>query len=145
MKYIKGHSRISKFTEPQWIEEDRGYVTRCHIWQRWINPITGYGKGWNGGQMSAHVAIWERLHGPVPDGLVLDHLCRVHECVNPDHLEPVTISENVRRGRLAKLTADNVRAIRAQAHRPRKELAAEYGVSRHCITDIMLRRRWRDI
>jgi hypothetical protein len=42
---------------------------------------------------------YEMLVGPVPDGLELDHLCRVPACVNPDHLEPVTHIENVRRGR----------------------------------------------
>lgn len=36
--------------------------------------------------------------GEIPEGLVLDHLCRVHNCVNPQHLEPVTIQENLARG-----------------------------------------------
>ena len=45
----------------------------------------------------AHVIAYEVLVGPVPEGLVLDHLCRVTCCVNPDHLEPVTLAENTRR------------------------------------------------
>lgn len=36
--------------------------------------------------------------GPIPDGLVIDHLCRNPQCVNPMHLEPVTPEENTRRG-----------------------------------------------
>ncbi len=36
--------------------------------------------------------------GPIPEGLELDHLCRVRHCVNPDHLEAVTHRENIRRG-----------------------------------------------
>jgi hypothetical protein len=42
-----------------------------------------------------HVWFWEELHGPVPDGFELDHLCRNRGCVNPDHLEVVTHEENV--------------------------------------------------
>ena len=49
-------------------------------------------------EVNAHRACYELKRGKVPDGLVLDHLCRVRRCLNPDHLEPVTRSENVRRG-----------------------------------------------
>lgn len=45
----------------------------------------------------AHRVMYERLVGPVPDGMVLDHLCSVRTCVNPAHLEPVTQRENVLR------------------------------------------------
>lgn len=51
----------------------------------------------------AHRWIWELLVGPISADLELDHLCRVHHCVNPDHLEPVTHAENVRRGLLGQL------------------------------------------
>lgn len=45
----------------------------------------------------AHVVAYEAVHGPVPDGLELDHLCRVRNCVNPAHLEAVTHQENMHR------------------------------------------------
>lgn len=45
-----------------------------------------------------HRAVYEMLVGKVPEGLVLDHLCRVRHCANPDHLEPVTCRENLMRG-----------------------------------------------
>lgn len=45
----------------------------------------------------AHRAVWLVLVGPIPEGMHLDHLCRVPLCVNPDHLEPVTPAENNRR------------------------------------------------
>lgn len=46
----------------------------------------------------AHQWAWEETNGPVPEGLELDHLCRVPRCVRPDHCEAVTHQENVRRG-----------------------------------------------
>lgn len=46
----------------------------------------------------AHRLMYENLVGPIPKGLVIDHLCRNHTCVNPKHLEPVTSGENVLRG-----------------------------------------------
>jgi hypothetical protein len=45
----------------------------------------------------AHRKAYVLLVGPVPDGLVLDHLCRNPSCVNPAHLEPVTQRENLMR------------------------------------------------
>lgn len=50
------------------------------------------------GPVRAHRYAYELLVGPIPDGMTLDHLCRVTRCVNPSHLEPVTLEENVRRG-----------------------------------------------
>lgn len=45
-----------------------------------------------------HRVAYEQLVGPVPEGLVLDHLCRQRLCVRPDHLEPVTLRVNILRG-----------------------------------------------
>jgi hypothetical protein len=49
-------------------------------------------------QVYAHRWIYERTHGPIPEGLVIDHLCRRRHCVNVDHLEAVTTRENLLRG-----------------------------------------------
>ena len=46
----------------------------------------------------AHRWSYERWAGPIPEGLWIDHLCRVTMCVNPEHLEPVTPRENILRG-----------------------------------------------
>lgn len=46
----------------------------------------------------AHRLVWIALCGPIPDGLTMDHLCRVRHCVNPDHLEPVVARVNILRG-----------------------------------------------
>lgn len=49
--------------------------------------------------MRAHRFAYELLIGPIPEGLQLDHLCRIRHCVNPKHLEPVTSRVNSLRGR----------------------------------------------
>jgi hypothetical protein len=46
----------------------------------------------------AHRFAYTLVVGPIPEGLTLDHLCRNPGCVNPAHLEPVTMRENVMRG-----------------------------------------------
>lgn len=74
----------------------------CQVWVGATNS-QGYGVCIvNGHQELAHRVAYEAEYGPIPDGHVLDHLCRVRNCVRPEHLEPVTTAENTRRGRSAK-------------------------------------------
>ena len=47
---------------------------------------------------AGHIIMYQLFVGQIPDGLVLDHLCRVRHCVNPAHLEPVTSRVNIHRG-----------------------------------------------
>ena len=91
MKYIRGDS-----VRRLWSKVDKS--GDCWIW---TGSVTSGGYGsllWNGRARQAHQVVYELLVGPIPDGLELDHLCRVRHCVNPSHLEPVTRRENVRRG-----------------------------------------------
>ncbi len=67
----------------------------------WIGDCTVRGYGRFNGQL-AHRASYELFVGRIPEGLVIDHKCRTLCCVNPDHLEPVTQAENVRRGRASE-------------------------------------------
>lgn len=55
----------------------------------------------NGRLTTAHRIAYELWFGPIPKGLTIDHLCRVKRCINPDHLEAVTGTENTRRAMLA--------------------------------------------
>lgn len=69
----------------------------CWIWTRALR--NGYGAIWIDGRVEyAHRAAYELHIGSIPDGLELDHLCRVRSCCNPTHLEPVTRRENLMRG-----------------------------------------------
>lgn len=45
----------------------------------------------------AHRVAYELWVGPIPEGMELDHRCKVRACINPAHLEPVTHAENMRR------------------------------------------------
>lgn len=69
----------------------------------WAPRGNGYSRlSFGGKQHYGHRWMYERFRGPVEDGLELDHLCRDRACCNPDHLEPVTHAENVRRGDAGK-------------------------------------------
>lgn len=74
----------------------------------WLGPKDrdGYASQWRIGSRSdgtrtkirPHRFAYQEFVGPIPDGMTIDHLCRVRCCVNPDHLEPVTARENTQRG-----------------------------------------------
>ena len=72
--------------------------TNTGCWD-WVGALShGYGHfGIEGIIYRAHRVTYEWMVGPIPDGLTIDHLCKNKACVNPAHLEPVTIRENTRR------------------------------------------------
>lgn len=75
--------------------------TNCWNWKQ-STGRKGYGQmGFNGETgRRAHRVFYEYFKGPIPAGLVLDHLCSNRRCVNPSHLDPVTQRENLRRAGL---------------------------------------------
>jgi hypothetical protein len=73
-------------------------LTGCWLWKASMTH-QGYGSfHWKGKGRVAHRWSYEFFRGPIPTGLVLDHLCRCKSCVNPFHLEAVTNRENILRG-----------------------------------------------
>lgn len=72
--------------------------TGCWEWTAYIDR-GGYGKTNVAGHTRlAHRVAYEMWVAPIPEGLEIDHLCRVRRCVNPAHLEPVDRRTNVLRG-----------------------------------------------
>lgn len=73
-------------------------VGRHHwTWRGAVND-SGYGAIWDGTRLVyAHRLAYELLVGPIPSGMTIDHTCANRLCVNPAHLEAVTIRENIRR------------------------------------------------
>jgi hypothetical protein len=76
--------------------------TGCLLWQ---GPIMTNGYGTKGNQ-KAHRWAWELKYGPIPSGMAIDHVrtrgCIYRHCVNTDHMELVTPTENNRRANLGK-------------------------------------------
>lgn len=136
MRFIRGHNsygmdRSGPRIKKRWTVEDRGYETPCWIWQLRIGKH-GYGMlGVKGRDWLAHRWHYSQAKGPIPDGLQIDHLCGIRECVNPDHLEPVTALTNTRRGRSLKLTPAEMIEIyeRRRGGETTHALAVAFGIS----------------
>lgn len=153
IRFIVGHARRGQQPSNKlpidsgFVVEDRGYETPCHVWQRSLNS-GGYAQVNRGGRPQSVVRIrYEAKYGPMPASTVPDHLCRVRACVNPDHVEPVSMAVNTQRGDCAKLTADDVRAIRTRraAGERLRVIAADFGVSDQAVSDIARRKRWANV
>lgn len=89
-------------TPPDWLKEyvlaEAASVDGCWVWTGHIMK-SGYGRKRVGPKkILAHRFVYERMIGPIPSGLTIDHLCRNRACVRPDHLDPVTAYENFLRG-----------------------------------------------
>ena len=90
----------------KWYEPAKDKIQRCTIIDEngcwiWTNSIhrNGYGRIWmHGKEYLPHRVAYEEFIGPIPEGLDIDHLCRVRICCNPKHLEPATRQVNIQRG-----------------------------------------------
>lgn len=107
LPFLHGHGNaVRRLGLDRYEIADCGHDTPCWLWTGQIAQRTGYGQTRvRSRKVGAHRAMYEREVGPIPDGLELDHLCRVRVCVNPAHLEAVTRSVNVQRGYDARRAA----------------------------------------
>lgn len=126
----------ARFHEKYIVDEETG----CWLWQAQITSL-GYGRIRVGTQPCyAHRVSYELHRGQIPEGLEIDHLCRVRRCVNPDHLELVTRLENVRRGTRGGMGAINAAKTHCPKGHPYDEANTAYrrkpsgAVSRRCRT-----------
>lgn len=104
----------------------------------------------------AHRFSYERHKGVIPEGKIVMHHCDNTFCVNPSHLsaveQSVNIADKVSKGRqavgsghgMAKLTEDDVRAIRASGLSLSK-IAAQYGITKTMVSYIKRRQNWKHI
>lgn len=139
VQYIKGHCvPLRKRLESM-------YQVRPDGCWYWIGNIEfGYGRI---GNRLAYRVIYEQQKGPVPAGLELDHTCRNRACVNPDHLEPVSRRENVRRGNATKLNSEKVIEIRQRRQQGEAwaSIARAYGVTPACARHAAVGLTWADV
>ena len=85
-------------TVEQRILDNVNFSNGCWIWTASLHS-NGYAQmSIDGRPRKVHRWFYEYLYGPIKDGLCLDHLCRKRNCINPFHLEPVTLKENILRG-----------------------------------------------
>jgi hypothetical protein len=71
-----------------WVDRGNG----CWLWR---GPVNGSGYGAAGQMGMAHRVAWNLTNGPVPPAHDLDHVCRNRQCVNPEHLRPLSRRDNL--------------------------------------------------
>ena|SRR3990167_3261492 len=99
----------------------------CWNWKG--SRIQGYGYFRLGKWRRAHRISYEWSKGKIPNGLQIDHLCRNRSCVNPNHMELVTLQENVKRGDSGLW--QKLKTHCPQGHEYNKENIGSWGLKRN--------------
>lgn len=148
MRHIFGHQH--RIAPTEYVVQDCGfYKGSCWIWQL-AKDAFGYGKMYDKKakkMTTAYRHFYEQANGAVPDGLYLDHLCRVPSCVNPDHLEAVTNAVNVQRGLRARMTLESIAQVHALRHSGMtyRAISAEMSIPERTIAHIIRGDRWKNV
>ena len=119
-------------------------ISKCIIWTGFIHP-DGYGMIYREGKtFKAHRYLFEQSYGYIDKRLVLDHLCRNKACINLKHLEVVSIAENTRRGKSAKLNHQKVNEIKRLYGEGTNQLdiARAYKITQSQVSRVVNERRW---
>lgn len=130
-------TELSRFQSKVQVDIETG----CHIWTAG-RLHSGYGVfSLRGRRLVAHRVAYEHWIGPIPEGMVLHHECRIRPCVNPSHLRPVSTRENL-------LLGEGVSAVAAKkTHCPQghpydeKNTYVNPAGKRQCRTCLAARRR----
>lgn len=79
-----------------WEKVAKAGPTECWMWQASVNAM-GYGQFVRTGRVLVYAHRWsyEQSHGPIADGMSIDHMCHVPSCVNPAHLRAVSPRQNL--------------------------------------------------
>lgn len=149
LRFVVGH-RVKTRKDDALRETDYKVDEGTGCWN-WTGAVGAYGYGisyYHGHLTHAHRMAYQSRRGPIPKGMILDHLCRNKLCVNPDHLEPVSNAVNTQRGDAAKLTEADVIEIRrlyrsgGWTHR---SLATRFGVCRENVGRIIRNQQWKNV
>lgn len=131
----------------------------CFVWTRSVRGHMGYGTVTVGGRVLAvHRVIWEMMHGPIPDGMMVLHHCDNPRCYRIDHLFLGSNQDNMNdmksKGRYPKLTRDHMPHSKLSVEQAaevvarynaggisQQQLANEYGCHQTTISDIIVKSR----
>jgi hypothetical protein len=138
--YVRGHSR--RMTPVDYVPNPE---TGCWEWSGYKDPQGYCRMMYKGKKALVHRAYWEMHRGPIPEGMTIDHICRVRHCVNPDHLRVVTLAVNSQETNRRRLSDEDIRRIRSLwPAMNQSEIARLYDTVPSHISRIVRRETWKD-
>lgn len=145
LRFLLGHNmRATPYPDTEYVVDPE---TGCWIWQLGLDK-DGYGRlERNGKKTPASRWYYEQRFGPLPEGMVPDHICPAGpnpSCVNPDHMRPLTHAENSRWKSSTKLDWEAVAEIRLMALQgyTQREIGERFGIVQAQVHRIVTGKRW---